>query len=333
MERLTQRRKYVVKEKTLNSMEPILDYEKKLNKNVAKKKRGRLPKVKQVNLLSIVAIFLSLFKLIFASKIKGDFHYCDHETNNNVFLDLENSCSPLGVSTRNKIISSGENWYMALLVKQKHLIHGTGFKCKKEIKTSTFSESFLGNQTESSKSHYAQLSKEECEYMVKTKMCNGYPMIWENENCFFEKEPEEEFNWWKTVTKNGIKCSVTAIVINGDSLDQRLFNSINHPCKASSLECPLHDSIIIWDSKIIHKCPYELVDKVTLRTLKDNILVNENEGILLQVTSFSNECGAVVYKTQEGFYLTHRNNSHKFPISEEPSSYITDFQMAEEDFI
>ncbi|CAF1090369.1 unnamed protein product, partial [Brachionus calyciflorus] len=95
-------------------------------------------------------------------------------------------------------------------------------------------------------------------------------------------EPEEEFNWWKTVTKNGIKCSVTAIVINGDSLDQRLFNSINHPCNASSLECPLHDSIIIWDSKIIHKCPYELVDKVTLRTLKDNILVNENEGMLLQ---------------------------------------------------
>ncbi|CAF1134625.1 unnamed protein product, partial [Brachionus calyciflorus] len=184
----------------------------------------------------------------------GDFHYCDHETNNNVFLDLENSCSPLGVSTRNKIISSGENWYMALLVKQKHLIHGTGFKCKIEIKTSTFSESFLGYQTESSKSHYAKLSKEECEYMVKTKICNGSPMTCENENCFYEKEPVEVFNWWKTVTKNGVKCSVTAIVINGDSLDQRLFNSINHPCKASSLECPLHDSIIIWDSKIIQKC-------------------------------------------------------------------------------
>ncbi|CAF1020657.1 unnamed protein product [Brachionus calyciflorus] len=292
-----------LKKKHFNSMEPILDYEKKLNNKVEKKKRGRQPKVKQVNLLSIVAIFLSIFKLIFASKIQGDFHYCDHEKNNNVFLALENSCSAFVVSTRNKIISCGEIWYLALLIKQKHFIYGTGFKFKKEIKTATFRESFLGYQTESSKSHYVQLSKEECEYMVKTKICNGFPMICENENCFYEKEPEEEFNWWKTVTRSGVKCSVTAIGINGDSLDQRLFNSIKHPCKASSLELPLHHSIIIWVSKIIHKCPYELVDKVELRSLNDNIVVNENEGILLQVTSSSYKCVAIVYKNQEGFYL------------------------------
>ena len=41
--------------------------------------------------------------------------------------------------------------------------------------------------------------------MVKSKICNRFSMTCENENCFYEKEPEEEFNWWKTVTKNGVK--------------------------------------------------------------------------------------------------------------------------------
>ncbi len=241
-----------------NSMEPIKEFENMLKNGTVKRKVGRPPKkrILSVNYVSILLLILYLTAAVSGKNISGIFKFCDHTNSLNVLLDVENSCNDN--SKQNKNILYTNQTKLTLLIKSKHLIHGLGYQCKKEVIETTFWMSFWGFKFSTTRTVASQLSGADCQYMLTRKTCDGVTMACEGENCYVTKEPIPNYSWFEPTVKHGLKCSLTTRVINGDDLNTNLFSSTTHSCKALDGECLLHDSDIILDKNIIHKFQYEV---------------------------------------------------------------------------
>ena len=87
-----------------------------------------------------------------------------------------------------------------------------------------------------------------------------------------------------------------------------------HPisrCEVTDFYCQLKNSIIVWNDKIIHDCPYSLINKIDLERM-GNILTNKSQGKLFQIQekiTIRNNLTAL--KSADGFILTNNLNSKK----------------------
>jgi hypothetical protein len=149
--------------------------------------------------------------------------------------------------------------------------------------------------------------------MVNTKRCGNILMDCDNDGCFGQFIPKvEDSNAWIGSEKiNGYSCSISYRIINAENTETRIFNSIKYPCKARDLECPLLDSIIIWNKDVIHECPYELVRTEIFTSTSQNRVYSKT--LLFQIVSKISECNLILYKTSEGLFISNDINAKKLP--------------------
>jgi hypothetical protein len=126
---------------------------------------------------------------------------------------------------------------------------------RRPLPLNLFTVGFWGGRSEYSEETVTKLRKNDCLNMIKTKRCGDMPMTCDGENCFLDYKPTKKFAWLQTITLKGYRCSVSVRVIHGDDEDTKLFQAVDHPCRAKDLECLMSDSIIVWDSSLIHTCP------------------------------------------------------------------------------
>jgi hypothetical protein len=112
--------------------------------------------------------------------------------------------------------------------------------------------------------------------------------------------PNFEFSWLSTKTYTDYSCTVKPRVISSNSENNRVFGT---KCIIKDIKCELHDSIIVWENDIIHKCPlYEVSN--TLFKIKGFFLWNDREKLSFQFEKFLNICNNQLIHTAEGLFLS-----------------------------
>ena len=126
---------------------------------------------------------------------------------------------------------------------------------------------------------------------------------------------KEEFSWWKEIKKDTYNCKLSPKVITVEKVDDHLFGT---NCKASDLSCQLVDSILIWNTDIIHECPLKLIRKNVVFTLdatskfaydnelnrfsNSSIISNEELNWTFQVTKPIIIYNTIFFQTIEGIW-------------------------------
>lgn len=155
----------------------------------------------------------------------------------------------------------------------------------------------------------------DCDEMIRTKRCKNCvsynPMICEGDYCYYDFVPSENFVCWSTQESRGYLCRFNKKYIEADSIDSFLYNKPD--CKVTNNFCSLHNSIVIWDSALIHKCPLELIDIIPMIRYADNLLVNQHNNILLHTSGetlkYNSVCNFMLRtefefeETTEGFII------------------------------
>ena len=101
----------------------------------------------------------------------------------------------------------------------------------------------------------------------------------------------------------GYKCNFFPVAIIAESIDNDIF--YEKKCKAGKFECVINNSILVWNSSVIHRCPYERVGIDSNFTWQDNsVLIDYNNNIILQPTKKIETCNLTLYYTNEGLYVT-----------------------------
>lgn len=345
-----------VKESHFNSMEPITEYHKAHKRVLTPKRRGRPPnqhKKKPVEtestdsviekprrrrgrppkstfLLTIQAFFM-MFTLGLCTTVRGNFKYCDHLSSMNTILDINKSCSKNLNWNFGNLSKSLE---FSILTRNRHLVYGKGYQCRITEKDYSFTKTFFGNEYTSTFERHITVTRAECELMVKTKKCKETVMNCDGENCVVEFVPTYEHSWLRTINKRGYICVVNTRVINGDSKSSKLFESQIHPCTADLLECRMLDSIIIWESSIIHDCPYQYVDTMIFNYSVNSQTLLFNDKLLVQLEGdWFFDCNMQLIKSTEGFYLTRYTKAKGLQKALETPSLASSFSLSENDLI
>ena len=299
-----------LKKSFFNSIQPIQEYLDSLkNPNQPKRSRGRPRKIPTLmaSILSIL-LFFTLTTPVSLQEIKANFRFCDDQSSVKTILDIESSCH-LDDKTSGIQYFSNKQESMALLIKSKHAVYGRGFQCKEKVTTYSFERSFpyIFQQIEMKvvEEKYKKLSREDCEYMINTKRCDkDLDMSCDSDGCYGSYTPTRDGteSFWGTITKKGYTCWITNRVITAETIETKIFHSVNGPCKATDLQCQMVDSIIIWNRNVFHRCPYEFVDVFEFEVGPQNRLISNS--LFFQIDGSFMECNMTMFSTNEGILLT-----------------------------
>ena len=313
-----------IKESNFNSTDPIKEYWNSIkdpSEKVQNMKRGRgRPRkynIPNPNLLVKLIVFFSLFYSILGYRIDGNYKFCELQSSMKVIMDIENSCHMSDNVEYKSYFPVGNYMNISILHKNKHSVHGTGYQCKQIITTYTFSKPFpyawQDTERKVSEEYTSTLRRADCDYMVKTKRCGDHPMTCDGEGCYVQYIPtKDDVNqWFGSVTKRGYTCTIRNRIITAEDADQKIFSSPNHPCTAKDLECPMSESIIIWEKTIVHSCPYAKVDSIEVKVRTGNKLTSDT--VLFQLTKEVTECGIKLFETNEGLYISSDEKAKDLP--------------------
>ena len=210
-----------------------------------------------------------------------------------------------------------------------HQVRGTGYECKKEIVKVTTEESPIFAKYKNIEIQPLKLSRRECEIMIETKKCDGQQMECEGSICNHDGTPKTKFEWWTTTVETGISCTITTRLITAYTRESTV---INDNCVASSLQCQLKESIVIWSENIIKTCTLNLlVSKANFTNEDNDIIYDRTNRHLLKLKEKTNECGLDVYKTSEGLYVSFDEQAEKIEKSEFDLSGVNDLVLSEID--
>jgi hypothetical protein len=297
-----------VKDSDFNSKKLINKYWEEKDKNRSGRNRPKRG-ISKINYFLSALTFLSLIFSTFAQKVEDKFKFCETGTSLNI-VNIEKMCAPLEKNKQenreiySKILSyaykvanvendtitfmlNGATKSTALFIYGKlvHSVYGTGHQCSMTALTVTTSMSFFGAKYQSAVHQTAKLTEGECRNMVETKTCQRNKMQCDGEYCSYEAIPNFEFSWLSTKTYTDYSCTVKPRVISSNSENDRVFGT---KCIIKDKKCELHDSIIVWENDIIHKCPlYEVSN--TLFKIKGFFLWNDREKLGFQFEKFLKE--------------------------------------------
>ena len=291
------------------------------SEGVSKKKRGR-PK-KMLSIMTIINTFL-FFLMISSSygvnsvRPVGKENYlpkfCTRDERISI-LDVEGICNfkkeekidfPELVNTTDGII---------VLNKLFHEVSGKGYKCQIERIDMNCSRSFFRVDTcIKSEWRVVKLEASDCWNMVRTHQCKieGVDFTYDKKmncdahGCSLEDYPNEKYNWMDTNYIHGYKCSFYTVSILAENKTSEIFYENN--CKADEFKCQVDKSILVWNTSVVHSCPYEMVDVSRNFTNNGLLLVNYESNIILQPVKKIINCGMNMYLTNEGFYVTLHTN-------------------------
>ena len=323
-----------VHESNFNTVEIINEYKKMLREKNARtdatgpeviqsKKRKRGRPSKKYNCITvnpwmslIGIVFFLLVGFVSGAEIKSNFKFCDVDSGYKV-LDVESLCEH---KTEN-LIENVEiyNYANSILVKNNEgsverlkwfvynklheIVSGEGFQCKKIKLTRIYNKGFFGEEHSDSYEDNLPLSAADCWEMVRTRKCNGSPMLCNGKSCFFKDKSEPKYSWWSKVIKEEFQCEFVPRVVQAKEDKSSIFTE---NCKVSDLFCLLGDSTIVWDRSVIHDCPFnQIYSSFFFRDSDDTSLYFDTEKhIAVKLIKLEKYCNKTVIKTAEGLYLS-----------------------------
>jgi hypothetical protein len=135
--------------------------------------------------------------------------------------------------------------------------------------------------------------------------------------CSYEDNLEPKFNWLSTNYLNAYKCVFHKVSILAKTNISEIFNE--GKCKANEFKCMINKEMMVWKSSVIHECPYEIIKLKGKFNKTNNYLINYYDNILLETTTSIFQCGTVIFKTNQGIFVTYETNKeqlNKFNLSE-----------------
>ena len=194
-----------------------------------------------------------------------------------------------------------------IYTREQNEIVGTGYQCFSKITEYIYSQSMFMHPIDQSHESVIHLSPEECSKMVRTKECGPERkrMICEGKGCFFEEPAKPEYNWFYDIKKTQITCRFVEVKFTAEHADSSLFGD---NCRAEELSCKLHDSIIIWTKKAIHRCPFRrILTQTPFDVNRDGFTSNQhNVNFIFHKTE--RHCNQVLLKMVEGVYILFKNS-------------------------
>lgn len=206
------------------------------------------------------------------------------------------------------------------LSKLHHEVAGLGFKCSAETITMLCSQNLVFAKY-CSKSEWTHVHRDEhdCWEMVKTKRCKfelpdslSYEkkMQCDQDGCSTSIIPEEKFTWLQTNIINGFRCSIKYSKIIADTPDGFIYGSSS--CRGNDFKCETNGDITVWNSSIVHKCPFEILHIGGRFEVKNQrYLVNAGNGLLFRPVENISQCGIDMWSTKEGIFITKMENKAK----------------------
>jgi hypothetical protein len=289
-------------------------------------KKKRMEKSNSITYLLTAFMFLLVFNPIFAIKVNDTFYYCNAQEDNPI-LDIDGSCKI--VMADGKLLKNRSRYNEVYVISRKmYEVHGKAFQCKKEIIQTITTENFFGAKSREIAKNKVDLSPTECATMVKEKKCGERKMTCDDESCYLDNSPEEEYRWLGSIKKEGLRCSLKYRVITARTKEENLFHK---NCKATDLHCRMEDSIIVWNEDIISKCPYAYVTQDSFSHTGDDILYSSVPNHLFKLTNKFTECGMEIYGTTEGLYITWDGKVKQFEKSEVELSTVHELILSEQD--
>ena len=242
-------------------------------------------------------------------------------------IDLENICETRTPSDKLQLFN---NWYKrnsgeldynyvmeknekfvksftgTVLTKAFHKVHERAWYCKMEHRKRTWRTSFWGEEYYTDMVTSINLDAADCEVMKITKFCGfkptGNQMSCMEETCEYKTHPAPNYSYFNNPSKEYYFCWLGPKTISTKSEEDFVFN---HVCKAKDLSCRLDDSMIIWKTDIIHKCPFYNVTYTTFNVSGSagTLLKVDTNKLALEIKGFEKVCGAELIVTTEGIYL------------------------------
>lgn len=168
------------------------------------------------SILLLMMIFSICCNTVKATRITDNFKYCE-VYDNRVILDITDTCKQSTLIQDDKKIS------LHILNQRTNMISGIGHQCKKQkIKITTY-KSFLRYETNTREITNVDLTKEDCFDMLITKRCEHQIMQCENDNCFYNKDPEIAYQWMVPLEFTSYICEISTRPIDGEKEDSILF--------------------------------------------------------------------------------------------------------------
>lgn len=144
------------------------------------------------------------------------------------------------------------------------------------------------------------------------KSCSNEILKCESTGCYtIEPDVSSYYSWWSEKVLTKAKCSFNQVQVTANDQNDPIFNTDPTKCRASDGYCKYTDSIIVWEpDKIIHGCPYEIIDQLDFKRVEGNIMQAVTQPLAFQITNKKLICNPnsfYIYSTVEGLFLAKSN--------------------------
>ena len=305
-----------VKEEDFQTIEVINDYWRSKSSSdpqqPEKRKRGR-PKKPAIGLNMVLSCIFILFCLLSGVSCRERPKYCSKD--NSRIVDLNAICSESKNFDETKLKTVKE---ILLLNKLHHEVYGVGYRCKAFMANMTCTYSYFWQENGCPLTQWSpiRLTSEDCWNMVREKRCRleSNEVTFDKKlncdnlgNCAVEVIPTEEYHWGSTIKRRAYKCSMQLLTIIADSEKEGIY--INNACKPLDFKCNMGYEIIVWNSTILHKCPYEIIDtNLSYEFTENKYFVSKKDNLLFEITAVSKICEVEMYETNEGIYIANMSS-------------------------
>ena len=259
-----------------------------------------------------VLVWLTLLTLLQAQDfIEGNFQLCDINSQKMV-LNMKLPCaSPV------KLPHSDDPTVWHVLNKRQFMIDGKALVCKKHNIKILAGKSFPvigGPKLERSEEHI-DVSREECASMWDTKQCNTMAMECVDNSCRYYNEPTpDEYSYFDPIVFLTVYCEVSLIPLQRELLTDVIATGKYGNCYAKDASCKLGRTIMIWPESAIHQCPFTHLESGYFIQSHSFIYTpvethhKKMQGanhLLFELEPSFKACGAYIYPTKEGLYVTN----------------------------
>ena len=335
------------------NMKIINDYKSSLNKSTVRRKRGRPKKNILTTTLACLYLFLLFLPIVLATEgevIKdfGNFELCDL-AHSMTPIDVGNLChyeEKEAEASALKIIKwlnkndntnyslddfKRKRWKSFILTKEMNAVEGKAFQCKVEKYAYTWHENLLGDKLPYNSKTYVDLTLSDCHALVETKNCYGNKMKCDGDVCKFNDPPVEDYSYFVDKTTITYHCYIVPRWMSAKNIDSHVFGA---NCLVKDWKCQGTDSITIWNTEVVHSCPFKIV-KEGLFKLDGQYIRETQAHLAFQFKSIENHCESEFIETTEGLFLAHKPvskyNLDRFQ-NEKDIKGLVDLMLADGDF-
>lgn len=240
-----------------------------------------------------ICLFVMLFfnKTILSSVLNGTYFFCN-ESNNLKLVNYIDNCPNKTSNDLESIIND-----TIVFTEIRYQINGVGYQCQYEYGVYQKVSDFYSLPYDVK---YRNLTRNQCEFMIKSKSCHGNEMKCIGNTCNYKKIRiiDDENKYF------GYQCSYKEVYIQHENINAPLFAS---GCNAQAYSCNLHDSIIIWNRSIVNTYPYawtNIYEMNQYQISNETIFYDEKNYLLFKLTGRTvNVSDLILHETTNGLFV------------------------------